>query len=53
MKAIDTHLAGKASGDTLATRMRQSRVRAQLTIKRAAALIGISESQLGRIERGG
>lgn len=53
MKPMPRSLAGCHQNDTLGQRMRQSRAHAHLTIKVAAAQIGISAGQLGRIERGG
>jgi transcriptional regulator with XRE-family HTH domain len=53
MKPMPRSLAGCSKNDTLGQRMRQSRTRCHLTIKDAAAQIGISAGQLGRIERGG
>ena len=53
MKALPRCLAGCSANDSLAERMRQSRVHAQLTQKAAAQAIGITPGHLGRIERGG
>jgi transcriptional regulator with XRE-family HTH domain len=52
MKKIDPTLAGRTEGDHFGLRMRKAREAANLSRKDAAAEIGISVAQLGKIERG-
>jgi len=52
MKTIDLTLTGHMSGDSLGKRMRSARERVNMKIKDAAAAIGMSAGQLGRVERG-
>lgn len=52
MKKLNEHLTGRVEGDHLGARMLASRTHAGLARKDAAKRIGISLSQLGRIERG-
>lgn len=52
MKKIDSTLAGRTEGDNFGRRMRQAREHSGLSRKDAAAELGISVAQLGRIERG-
>lgn len=46
-------IAGAVPGDSLGRRMLWARMQTNLTLKDAAQSIGLSESQLKRIERGG
>ena len=46
-------LAGAMQGDSFGRRMHWARMQTNLTLKDAAQSIGLSESQLRRIERGG
>jgi transcriptional regulator with XRE-family HTH domain len=52
MKTIDPTLAGSAKGDFFGLRMRKAREAADISRKDAAAAIGLSAGQLGKVERG-